>query len=139
MAASCARTTGGASTVTGRASRSRPTSPGCRFPAAPGSRPSPSPSATGWCGWVGAAVGDPAHDLPFLPEAEADDYVLIHELMEEWSASAPRIIDNALDVSHVAWVHRNSVGSSANPRLSDFTVEREGHVLRFSVSYVAAV
>jgi phenylpropionate dioxygenase-like ring-hydroxylating dioxygenase large terminal subunit len=90
-------------------------------------------------GLVWACVGEPAHDLPVLPEAEADDYVLIHELMEEWSASAPRIIDNALDVSHVAWVHRNSVGSAANPRLSDFTVEREGHVLRFSVSYIAAV
>jgi phenylpropionate dioxygenase-like ring-hydroxylating dioxygenase large terminal subunit len=90
-------------------------------------------------GLVWACVGQPVHDLPILPEAEAEDYVLIHELMEEWSASAPRIIDNALDVSHVAWVHRNSVGSSANPRLSDFTVEREGHVLRFSVSYIAAV
>ncbi|MCU1373832.1 MAG: hypothetical protein JWO68_1118 [Actinomycetia bacterium] len=90
-------------------------------------------------GLVWACVGEPAHDLPFLPEAEDEGYVLIHELMEEWSASAPRIIDNALDVSHVAWVHKDSVGSAANPRLSDFTVEREGHVLRFSVSYVAAV
>ncbi|MCU1377397.1 MAG: hypothetical protein JWN29_380 [Acidimicrobiales bacterium] len=90
-------------------------------------------------GLVWACVGEPSNDLPYLPEAEAEDYVLIHELMEEWSASAPRIIDNALDVSHVAWVHKDSVGSAANPRLSDFTVEREGYVLRFSVSYVAAV
>jgi phenylpropionate dioxygenase-like ring-hydroxylating dioxygenase large terminal subunit len=90
-------------------------------------------------GLVWACVGDPVHDLPLLPEAEDEEYVLIHELMEEWAASAPRIIDNALDVSHVAWVHKDSVGSAANPRLSDFTVEREGYVLRFSVSYIAAV
>lgn len=90
-------------------------------------------------GLVWVCVGEPMHDLPYLDEAERDDYVLIHELMEEWRASAPRIIDNALDVSHVAWVHRDSVGSQANPRLSDFAVERDGQVLRFSVSYTVAV
>lgn len=65
---------------------------------------------------------------------------MIHELIDTWSASAPRVIDNALDVSHVAWVHRNSVRSAANPRLSDFVIEREGEgeILKFSVSYLVA-
>lgn len=90
-------------------------------------------------GLVWVCVGMPRAGIPDLPEAEDGEYVLIHELMEEWKASAPRIIDNALDVSHVAWVHRNSVGSAANPRLSDFKVERDGERLLFSVSYVAAV
>lgn len=90
-------------------------------------------------GLVWVCVGMPRAGIPELPEAEDEGYVLIHELMEEWAASAPRIIDNALDVSHVAWVHRNSVGSAADPRLSDFKVERNGDSLTFSVSYVAAV
>lgn len=87
--------------------------------------------------WV--CVGEPRAGIPDLIEAEDPDYVLIHELMDTWSASAPRVIDNALDVSHVAWVHRNSVGSAANPRLSDYTIEREGEVLKFSVSYLVSV
>lgn len=90
-------------------------------------------------GLVWVCVGMPRAGIPDLPEAEDPDYVVIHELMEEWKASAPRIIDNALDVSHVAWVHRNSVGSAANPRLSDFKVERHGLAIKFSVSYIAAI
>jgi len=90
-------------------------------------------------GLVWVCVGMPREPVPELVEAEDDGYVMIHELMETWSASAPRIIDNALDVSHVAWVHRDSVGSAANPRLSDYTVERDGLRLSFSVSYTVAV
>jgi phenylpropionate dioxygenase-like ring-hydroxylating dioxygenase large terminal subunit len=90
-------------------------------------------------GMVWACIGEPRAGIPDLIEADDPDYVLIHELMETWTASAPRVIDNALDVSHVAWVHRDSVGSAANPRLSDYTIEREGEVLRFSVSYLVAV
>jgi phenylpropionate dioxygenase-like ring-hydroxylating dioxygenase large terminal subunit len=90
-------------------------------------------------GFVWVCVGTPRADIPTLPELEEPGWTLIHELIEEWHASAPRIIDNALDVSHVAWVHRNSVGSAAAPRLSDFTVERDGERLRFSVSYIAAL
>ncbi|CAN5644577.1 aromatic ring-hydroxylating dioxygenase subunit alpha [soil metagenome] len=90
-------------------------------------------------GLVWVCVGVPRAGIPELPEAEDPDYVMIHELMETWSASAPRIIDNALDVSHVAWVHRDSVGSAANPRLSAFDLEREGLNIKFSVSYTVSV
>ncbi len=90
-------------------------------------------------GLVWVCIGVPRVPVPTLPELEDPSFTLIHELMETWSASAPRIIDNALDVSHVAWVHRNSVGSDANPRLSDFTVERDGTNLKFSVSYITRV
>ena len=90
-------------------------------------------------GLVWLCIGDPSAGIPDLPEAEAEGFTLIHELMETWRASAPRIIDNALDVSHVAFVHRDSVGSSADPRLSDYEIERDGGVLRFSVTYTAAV
>lgn len=90
-------------------------------------------------GLVWLCVGDPSAGLPRLGEADHDDYVVIHELMEVWQVSAPRIIDNALDVSHVAWVHRASVGSSAHPRLGEYTVERDGPVLRFSVPHIASL
>jgi phenylpropionate dioxygenase-like ring-hydroxylating dioxygenase large terminal subunit len=59
--------------------------------------------------------------------------------METWTASAPRIVDNALDTAHLAFVHRNSIGSSASPRLQDLEIERDGLNVRFSTSYVTQV
>ena len=48
-------------------------------------------------------------------------------------------MDNALDVSHVAWVHRNSIGSNANNHLEMGEVEREGMNIKFSVTLIAQV
>lgn len=90
-------------------------------------------------GLVWVCVGMPRAPVPTLPELEDPEYTLIHEVMQRWQASAPRITDNALDVSHVSWVHRETVGDPDNPRLSDFKVAREGESLRFSVSYQSRV
>jgi phenylpropionate dioxygenase-like ring-hydroxylating dioxygenase large terminal subunit len=91
-------------------------------------------------GLVWVCVGDPCEPLPTLDEAEpTSGYTLIHELMELWPASAPRVMDNALDVSHIPWVHRNTVGTPDHPRVSPFSVERDGLRLRFTLSYTAAM
>lgn len=90
-------------------------------------------------GLVWVCVGTPAHDLPELPELDDPGYTLIHELRQVWAASAPRMIDNALDVSHLSFVHRGTIGDADNPRMSDIDVERDGHRLRFSVSYISQV
>ncbi len=90
-------------------------------------------------GLVWLCIGSPRTTVPQLVEADDPDFTLVHELMEVWPASAPRIIDNALDVSHVAWVHRGSVGSSANPRLDGVEVVRDGESLQFSATYVVSV
>lgn len=87
--------------------------------------------------WV--CVGEPVGDVPYLEELEQEGYTLIHEMMEVWHASAPRIVDNALDVSHVAWVHRNSIGSNANNQLEMGEVERKDHNIKFSVTLIAQV
>jgi phenylpropionate dioxygenase-like ring-hydroxylating dioxygenase large terminal subunit len=90
-------------------------------------------------GLVWLCIGMPRTGVPVLPELEDPAYTLIHEVMERWHASAPRITDNALDVSHVSFVHRGTVGDPSNPRLSDFQVEREGEHLRFSVTYKSRI
>ena len=91
-------------------------------------------------GLVWVCVGDPCEQVPVLDEAEPDSgYTLIHELMDVWPASAPRVMDNALDVSHIPWVHRNTVGTPDHPGVSPFTVERDGLRLRFTLSYTAAM
>lgn len=88
---------------------------------------------------VWACVGEPIGDIPCFEELESQGYTLIHEMMEVWHASAPRIVDNALDVSHVAWVHRNSIGSNANNQLEMGEVAREGMNIKFSVTLIAQV
>lgn len=91
-------------------------------------------------GLVWMCIADtPREPIPVLPELEDDAFTLVHELMEEWRVTAPRCVDNALDVSHLSFVHRGSVGDSSQPRMSEFTVERDGHRIRFTTSYTAQV
>jgi phenylpropionate dioxygenase-like ring-hydroxylating dioxygenase large terminal subunit len=82
---------------------------------------------------------EPGEAIPVLPELEDSSYTRIHEFMEEWQVCAPRCMDNALDVSHLSFVHRRTVGDPSNPMMSEYAVEREGLRLRFSVSYRATV
>jgi phenylpropionate dioxygenase-like ring-hydroxylating dioxygenase large terminal subunit len=86
-------------------------------------------------GMVWICPGMPRASIPDLPEAESADYFVLHEIMELWQASAPRVIDNALDVSHVAWTHKNTVGDSSAPKMQNMVVERDGQSVRSRVSY----
>jgi phenylpropionate dioxygenase-like ring-hydroxylating dioxygenase large terminal subunit len=90
-------------------------------------------------GLVWVCVGMPRAPVPALTDLDSGEFTLVHELMEEWRASAPRIIDNGLDVSHVSWVHRNSVGSSTDPIMNDVTVHRDGMELSFSATYTVNI
>ena len=88
--------------------------------------------------WICVAP-EPRAPIPDLPELDHPDYVLIHELMEVWEASAPRVVDNGLDVSHLSFVHRGSIGDADAPRMSDYDLVRDGWNLSFSISYQSRV
>jgi phenylpropionate dioxygenase-like ring-hydroxylating dioxygenase large terminal subunit len=90
-------------------------------------------------GFVWLCPGMPREHIPHLPEAEDPGFTVIYEILEVWSASAPRIIDNALDVSHVAWTHRNTIGDSSAPKMQNMVVQRDGHHLTSRVSYRSRV
>lgn len=90
-------------------------------------------------GLVWVCPGMPRASIPELEHAEDPSYTLIHEILEVWSASAPRIIDNALDVAHLAWTHRNTIGDSTAPKMHGMRVERDGHRLTSHVSYRSRV
>ena len=88
-------------------------------------------------GLVWVCPGMPIAAIPELPEAESADFALMHEIMEVWDTSAPRVIDNALDIAHVAWTHRNTIGDSTAPRFESYEIKRDGHKLSSRVSYRA--
>jgi phenylpropionate dioxygenase-like ring-hydroxylating dioxygenase large terminal subunit len=90
-------------------------------------------------GLVWLCPGMPRESVPVLPECEDAGYTVIHELMEVWAASAPRVVDNALDVSHLSFVHRNSIGDIENPKLHGLAVQRTGSGLTMEVSYRSRV
>ena len=78
-------------------------------------------------GLVWVCVGQPVTPGP-PPWPEADTAHVTHwrvaiEFFEPWSVAAPRIIDNNLDASHVAFVHRSTFGDPTDARLSPPTVE----------------
>lgn len=88
-------------------------------------------------GLVWVCPGIPRADIPDLPEAEDPSFKVMHELMEVWTTSAPRVIDNALDLAHVAWTHRNTIGDTSASQFLSFEINRDGHKLTSRVSYKA--
>lgn len=72
-----------------------------------------------------ACVGSPVTDGP-PPWREADDlgWRVQVDFFEPWTASALRIIDNNLDLSHPAFVHRGTFGDPSRPRVAPYEVER---------------
>lgn len=82
--------------------------------------------AAEYYGLVWVCVGDEpvSPRPPVWPEAETEtSWRFFVEFFEVWQASAPRIIDNNLDHSHVAYVHRSTFGDPADARLPRLDVE----------------
>jgi phenylpropionate dioxygenase-like ring-hydroxylating dioxygenase large terminal subunit len=75
-------------------------------------------------GVLWTCVGTPVADAPPVwVEAEQPGWRLFVEFFEEWNVSAPRIIDNNLDQSHLAYVHRTTFGDPDDAMLPHYGVE----------------
>lgn len=90
-------------------------------------------------GLVWLCVDEPVAPAPTPPHGHDAGYEWRVEFVEEWAASAPRVVDNSLDISHVAFVHRGTIGDPGQPGLTGFTVERHEHGLAFHLRYVSKV
>jgi phenylpropionate dioxygenase-like ring-hydroxylating dioxygenase large terminal subunit len=66
-------------------------------------------------GFVWVAVEDPLYPVPDLPEAEAAGFRLIPCFHETWEMSVFRLVDNWFDLSHIAFVHRDTQGDISRP------------------------
>jgi phenylpropionate dioxygenase-like ring-hydroxylating dioxygenase large terminal subunit len=99
-----------------------------RFPAHPEQTPPPRAVArTYLCqeryGLVWASLGAPRQGIPSFPEGEDPAFRTIVSGPFPTNASGPRIMENALDLAHVPFVHNGTLGDAAHAEVNDYTVE----------------
>ena len=71
-----------------------------------------------------ACIGDPVHDgPPPFEEVDVLGWRVQVDFLEPWAASALRIIDNNLDLSHPAFVHKGTFGDPTRPLVAAYDVE----------------
>lgn len=80
--------------------------------------------------WV--CMDEPHTDVPEFPEWEDASYRKIFCGPYAVRASAPRIVENFLDVAHFPFVHEGILGDAAHPEIDDYEAEitNEGVVAR---------
>ncbi len=75
-------------------------------------------------GLVWACIGEPAtQGPPAWLEADELGWRVQVDFFEVWASSAFRIIDNNLDQSHPAFVHKSTFGDPTRPRIPQYEVE----------------
>jgi methylxanthine N1-demethylase len=80
--------------------------------------------------WV-SLVDDPKLPVPDFPQFGDPAFRVIEVPVYEWRTSAPRRIENFIDVSHLAWVHDGVLGDHNRPEVPDHEVTREDTCIRF--------
>ena len=76
-------------------------------------------------GWVWVSLDDdPIGGIPELPEWELDGWRVVPEYEWMFDCSAAHLLENNIDLSHVAIVHRESFGAGIDPLLEVPTMER---------------
>ncbi len=85
-------------------------------------------------GMVWMCVGTPSGPPPRWPEGEDPSFRLYVEFFEERPVNALRVIDNAIDLSHVTFVHRGTFadpGKLVIPPLPNVETTPSGFIGRF--------
>jgi phenylpropionate dioxygenase-like ring-hydroxylating dioxygenase large terminal subunit len=66
-------------------------------------------------GLVWVCVGEPTSDIPLIAHDDDPAFRRINSGMQQWSVSAPRMVDNFCDISHFPWVHVGTFGGGQSP------------------------
>jgi len=99
-----------------------------RFPAHPEQTPPVKARARTYrvregYGLVWVSMGEPARDIPPFPEENDPSYrAVLAGPFGPVHASAPRMIENFLDVAHFPYVHAGSLGDENRPEIADYSV-----------------
>jgi len=85
-------------------------------------------------GYVWIALEDPIYGIPEIPESGMPGYRQVDEFCDDWECAPLRIMENAFDNAHFAFVHKNSFGDP-NPIPPPFTLEDtdDGFIMRTEI------
>jgi phenylpropionate dioxygenase-like ring-hydroxylating dioxygenase large terminal subunit len=79
--------------------------------------------ATERYGLIWASLGNPDRDVPLFEEWDDPSYRHVLGGPYTVRASAPRLIENFLDVTHLPFVHEGILGSADQPEVGDYEVD----------------
>jgi phenylpropionate dioxygenase-like ring-hydroxylating dioxygenase large terminal subunit len=72
--------------------------------------------------WV--SPGDPPRDVPTLPEEGDPRFrIVLSGPFGPVAASAPRLVENFLDIAHFPFVHGGTLGDPRHPEITDYRAE----------------
>jgi phenylpropionate dioxygenase-like ring-hydroxylating dioxygenase large terminal subunit len=74
-------------------------------------------------GYVWVCLGTPAKDVPIFEEWFDDAFRKVPSGPYRVQASAPRVVENFLDVAHFPFVHGGYLGVKDRPEISDYEAE----------------
>ena len=89
-------------------------------------------------GMVWVSLGLPEKSVPHFPEESDPAYrKLLTGPFPPMNASAPRVIENFLDVTHFPFVHNGILGDPSQPEISDYQVNTgpDGIVAQDVIAY----
>jgi phenylpropionate dioxygenase-like ring-hydroxylating dioxygenase large terminal subunit len=66
-------------------------------------------------GFAWVCLDEPLADIPPLPHADEPGWRQVLEFGEPWRVNMFRVIENALDIAHVSFVHLSTFGTDAKP------------------------
>jgi phenylpropionate dioxygenase-like ring-hydroxylating dioxygenase large terminal subunit len=98
-----------------------------RFPAHPDQKPPDRARVKTYYaaeryGLVWVALSRPERDIPPFPEWTDDTYRKVFCGPYDVKASAPRVVENFLDVAHLPILHEGLLGDTAHPEINDYGV-----------------
>ena len=71
-------------------------------------------------GFVWVALGEPTQDIPVFPEWEQAEAITFQCGPYFINASAPRIVENFVDIAHFPFTHKGFLGSPEFPEVPDY-------------------
>ncbi|RST86758.1 aromatic ring-hydroxylating dioxygenase subunit alpha [Aquibium carbonis] len=74
-------------------------------------------------GYLWITLGQPARDVLPIPEAEEDDRRLVVCGAISVKSSAPRVVENFLDMAHFPFVHTDILGAEPHTEVRHYTTE----------------
>ncbi len=74
-------------------------------------------------GWIWVSLGEPTRDVPPFAEWDQPEFRKIACGPYHFHASAPRVVENFLDVAHFPFVHEGYLGDPRHTEISNYEAE----------------